>query len=130
MLTRFSPQNRFVKTTSQPLLENELFTFSGLNLVDPDEISDNNESPYAVNFRVFAPRDNTKRVAISKRMGYAKYSIPVGETVDTVQTSTTGAADQSLTLTNWFAQSFTAHSLSRLSKVELNVKNTASGTGP
>lgn len=129
-LTRFSPQQRFIKTGTQSLLETNQFEFKGLNLVDPDEISDNNESPYAVNFRVFAPKDNTKRVAISKRNGYAKYSIPVGETVDTVLTSTTGAADQSITTTTWFATPFTASAASRLSKVELNVKNSSSGTGP
>lgn len=128
--SRFAPSRRFIKTNSSPLLEEELFTFSGLNLVDPDEISDNNESPYAVNFRIFAPKDNTKRVAISKRNGYTKFSIPVGETVDTVQTSVTGAADKTITKTAWFAMPFTATSASRLSKVELNIKNNNSGTGP
>lgn len=128
--SRFKARPRFIKTGGQPLLENNLFTFSGLNLVDPDEISDNNESPYAVNFRIFAPKDNTKRVAISKRGGYAKFSIPVGETVDTVQTSVTGAADKAITTTSWFAMPFTASSATRLSKVELNIKNNNSGTGP
>lgn len=121
---------RFVKTGAQPLLENNLFQFSGLNLVDPDEIDSDYESPYAVNFRIFAPKDNTKRVAISKRNGYAKYSIPVGEAVDTVQTSVTGAADKAIGTANWFAMPFTASSATRLSKVELNIKNNNSGTGP
>lgn len=121
---------RFIKTGAQPLLENNLFQFSGLNLVDPDEIDSDFESPYAVNFRIFAPKDNTKRVAISKRNGYSKFSIPVGETVDTVQTSVTGAADKALGTANWYAMPFTASSASRLSKVELNIKNNNSGTGP
>lgn len=129
MQSRFIRQS-FVKTGTQPLLENNLFTFSGLNLVDPDEISNNFESPYAVNFRIFAPKDNTKRVAISKRNGYAKYSIPVGETVDTVQTSVTGASDKTITTSTWLAMPFTASSASRLSKVELNLENDNSGTGP
>lgn len=130
MRSRFAPRRTFINTGAQPLLENNLFTFSGLNLVDPDETSDNNESPYAFNFRVFAPKDNTKRVAISKRNGYTKFSIPVGETVDTVQTSVTGAADKAVGTANWFAMPFTASSATRLSKVELNVKNNNSGTGP
>ncbi len=129
-LTRFSPQPRFIHTGNKGLLENNFFTFSGLNLVDPDEISDNNESPYAVNFRVFATKDNTKRVAISKRNGYTKFSIPVGETVDTTQTSVTGAADKTLTTSTWLAMPFTASSATRLSKVEINTKNNNSGTGP
>lgn len=111
-------------------METNQFQFSGLNLVDPDEISDKNESPFAQNFRIFAPKDNTKRVAISKRNGYAKYSIPVGETVDTTQTSVTGASDKTLTIANWLAMPFTVSSASRLSKVEINVKNNNSGTGP
>lgn len=130
MRSRFAPQPKFVKTGAQRLLENNLFQFGGLNLVDPDEISNQFESPYAVNFRVFAPKDNTKRVAISKRLGYTKYSIPVGETVDTVQTSVTGAADKTITTSGWLAMPFTASSASRLSKVELNVRNNNSGTGP
>lgn len=123
-------KQRFVKTGGQPLLENNLFQFSGLNLVDPDEIDSDFESPYGLNFRIFAPKDNTKRVAISKRNGYAKYSIPVGETLDTVQTSVTGAADKAIGTANWFAMPFTASSATRLSKVELNIKNNNSGTGP
>lgn len=123
-------KTRFIKTGAQPLLENNLFQFSGLNLVDPDEIDSNFESPYALNFRVFASKDNTKRVAISKRNGYSKFSIPVGETVDTVQTSVTGAVDKALGTANWYAMPFTASSATRLSKVELNIKNNNSGTGP
>lgn len=130
MRSRFSRTPRFIKTGATPLLENNLFQFSGLNLVDPDEISDSFESPYAVNFRIFAPKDNTKRVAISKRNGYAKFSIPVGETVDTTQTSVTGTADQQITTSLWKAMPFTASSASRLSKVEINIENDNSGTGP
>lgn len=130
MRSRFAPTKRFIPTSSKGLFENNLFQFKGLNLVDPDELSDNFESPYAVNFRVFAPKDATKRVAISKRNGYAKYSIPVGETVDTVQTSVTGAADKTITTSTWLAMPFTVSSASRLSKVETKVKNNNSGTGP
>lgn len=130
MRSRFAKSPRFIPTNNKGLLETNQFQFRGLNLVDPDEISDSNESPYAVNFRVFAPKDNTKRVAISKRFGYAKYSIPVGEVVDTVQTSVTGASDKTITTANWLAMPFTASAASRLSKVELNVKDNNNGTGP
>lgn len=129
MQSRFVSQ-RFIKTGAQSLLETNQFTFSGLNLVDPDEISDSNESPFATNFRIFAPKDNTKRVAISKRNGYSKYSIPVGELVDTSQASVTGASDKPFTTANWLAMPFVPSAASRLSKVEINVKNTNSATGP
>lgn len=130
MKSRFANRQRFIHTGARPLLENNIFTFSGLNLVDPDEISNNNESPYATNFRIFAPKDNTKRVAVSKRSGYTKYSIPVGEAVDTVQTSVTGASDKTIGTASWLAMPFTVSSASRLSKVEINTKNNNSGTGP
>lgn len=130
MQSRFANHQKFIHTGAQPLLETNQFQFSGLNLVDPDEISDSNESPYALNFRIFAPKDNTKRVAISKRSGYTKYSIPVGEAVNTTQTSVTGASDKTLSTSTWLAMPFTASSATRLSKVELNTKNNNSGTGP
>ena len=130
MQTRFSPRRQFIATGKQGLIENNLFTFSGLNMVDPDEISDKDESPFAKNFRVFAPKDDTKRVAISKRYGYSKFSIPVGETIYTVQTSVTGAADATVGTAVWKAMPFTVTAASRLSKVGLNIKNNNSGTGP
>lgn len=129
MRSRFVSQ-RFIQTGTQPLLETEQFKFKGLNLVDPDEVSDANESPYAVNFRVFAPKDNTKRVAISKRKGQQPFSIPIGETITGSQQSVTGAAQQSITTSTRLAMPFTPGSSSVLTRVDLNMANTASGTGP
>jgi hypothetical protein len=96
----------------------------------PDEQSDAQRSPYLRSCRMYAPTDNTKRVAISKRPGHAVYTIPVGEALSTQQVSVTGAADQAMTTGNWIGMPFVAGSTGQLSRVDLNVKNNNNGTGP
>lgn len=63
------------------------------------------------------------------RKGFDFYSDAAGETKDQEITSTTGAADKALSTTARLAQKFTAGTTGRLSKVELNLKNSASATG-
>lgn len=108
----------------------KLFDWRGLDMYSPDEQADDRRSPYGKNFRLFAPNDSAKRISIAKRRGHAVYSTPVGETQDQAQTTTTGAADQSATLTAWLAQKFTAGATGPLTRVDVNLKNTAGGTGP
>lgn len=121
--------NRLIRVAPQNLIPLNLFNWLGLDMYSPDEQLDDRRSPYGKNFRLYTT-DNTKRVAISKRAGHSFYSVPVGETEDQTQTSTTGAADKSLTLTTWLGQKFTAGATGRLTKVEVRLKNDASGTGP
>lgn len=63
------------------------------------------------------------------RKGVDFHSAAVGSTQDDVITSTAGAADKSLSTTVRYAQIFTSAVTQRLEKVELNLKNTAAGTG-
>lgn len=127
--SRFGVRRPFIKTTGNNLTETNFFTMAGLNYYAPDELSKDNDSPYARNFRVFQSDDEEARVAISKRNGHRFYSVPIGETNRGEITSTTGAADQSINTVSWLAQKFTVSAAGRLSKVEVNVKNT-NGTGP
>lgn len=119
--TRISPQNLF------PF---EFFNLLGIDTYTPDELSDSRRAVYARNFRMYDPSNNTRRVATSKRTGHAFYTVPVGETVDQQLTSVTGAADQSAAPVTWLAQPFTAGASGSLTKLDINLKNTASGTGP
>jgi hypothetical protein len=57
------------------------------------------------------------------RKGFDYYSAAAGETQDQTTTSTTGAADKSVSPTAWLAQKFTAGTSGALSKVDLNIKN-------
>jgi hypothetical protein len=63
------------------------------------------------------------------RKGTDFHSAAAGSTQDDSITSTTGAADQVFSETVRLAQVFTSTVTQRLEKVELNLKNTAGGTG-
>lgn len=64
------------------------------------------------------------------RRGCDFFSVPAGETINATQTSVTGAADQALGLTSWLGAKFTTSAGGRLTRVDLNIKNSASATGP
>ena len=84
-------------------------------------------SPNFYNCRLYARNSTDRRVAVGTRKGPGFYTVPLGETIDQSVTSTTGAADQSLTDTGWVADKFVAGSNGRLTKVDVNIKN---GTAP
>lgn len=63
------------------------------------------------------------------RQGVDFHSAAVGETQDQAQTSTTGASTVDFNYVNRVAQKFTAAATGRLTKVDLNIRNTLSGTG-
>lgn len=118
---RFSPQ------TLYPF---QFFDLGGLDTTTPDELASPKRCVYGRNFRVFDPDDADTRVASAKRKGHTFYSVPAGETVDQQISSVTGTADQSVGLITWIAQKYTAGANGNLTKAELRLKNTASGTGP
>jgi len=107
----------------------EFFDLLGIDTYTPDEVASPNRCVYGRNFRLYAPNNALRRTAIAKRTGHAFYSVPVGETADQQLTSTTGAADQSVGLTTWQAQPYTAGANGSLTKIDIRLKN-SSGTGP
>lgn len=119
-----------IKVSPQNLYPFEFFSMAGLDMYSPDEVASPNRCVYGRNFRVYNPGSFLQRSAVSKRQGHIFYTVPVGETVDQQITSTLGAANQSVGLINWVAQKFTAGATGNLSRVDLNLKNTLSGTGP
>jgi hypothetical protein len=100
----------------------------GLNSTDPYGILKNYASPYLRNARMYVP-DQNRQVAISTRNGATTYSVPVGETDRGNETSTTGAADQTVSYINAYAQSFTVSAAGVLTKLEIRVK-TVAGSSP
>lgn len=113
--------------TARRATEKVIQNFSGLNTTSPYTQMKDSESPYFYNVRLYARNASDRRVAIGTRKGPGFYSVPVGETVDQQQTSTTGASDQSVTTAIWYGKKFTAGATGRLTKVELNLKT---GTNP
>lgn len=102
----------------------------GLNMVVPDQIMDDRDqtrgqSPWVLNSRMFA-RDRNPRTSIQSRKGPSFYTVPVGEAVDTQNTTTTGQTNQSISYLNRVAQRFTPTASKRLTGVELLLKNNTS----
>lgn len=102
-------------------------TFSGLNTTAPYTQLKDSVSPHFYNCRLYARNSTDRRVAVGTRKGPGFYTVPLGETLDQQETSTTGAADQSLNTAQWVGAKFTAGATGRVTKVELNLKN---GTSP
>jgi hypothetical protein len=65
----------------------------------------------------------------STRLGSDFFSVPIGETTNTGQTSITGAGVFSFNSTTWFAKKLTATATGRLTSIEANLKNPGTATG-
>lgn len=63
------------------------------------------------------------------RKGNDFFSVPIGETVNAEETSTTGATDLSFDINNRIAMKLTATATARASAVDINIKNDAGATG-
>lgn len=63
------------------------------------------------------------------RKGVDYYSDSAGVTLDQSQVSITGAGSAAFSQTTWLAQKFTAGTTGRLTKLDINLRNTAGGTG-
>lgn len=63
------------------------------------------------------------------RKGCDHYSVAIGEAVNVQVTSTTGAADKGFTTTTWYAEKLTATATGPATRVDVNLKNSASATG-
>lgn len=118
------------KFSPQTLYPFNFFSLLGLDMYSPDELENPSRCVYGRNFRIFNPGSYLQRTALAKRRGHTLYTVPVGETVDQQITSTTGAADQSVGLVSWIGQKFTAGATGNLTRIDINLKNATSGTGP
>lgn len=63
------------------------------------------------------------------RKGFDFHSAAVGEAIDVQQTSTTGAADQNFSQTTRIAKKITFTTTGRCTRLDINLKNSASATG-
>lgn len=114
--------------TARRATEKVIQNFSGLNTTAPYTQLKDSESPYFYNVRLYARNASDRRVAVGTRKGSGFYSVPVGETVDQQQTSTTGAADQTIGTATWYGKKFTAGASGRLTKVDLRLKTGSNPT--
>lgn len=63
------------------------------------------------------------------RRGCDHYSVPIGAAVNAQVTSTTGAADEGFTTTTRYAEKLTATATGVATRIDINLKNSASATG-
>ncbi len=63
------------------------------------------------------------------RKGFDFYSDPAGVTLDQSIVAITGASSNAFSQTTWLAQPFTPATAGRLTKLDINLKNSAAGTG-
>lgn len=103
----------------------------GLDLTSPYDVVKDNRSPYAKNFRIYNEVADTRRVAITSRKGAGEYLVPLSETLDQSNTSTTGAQNADVgILSAWKAMKFVAGVTGPLTKVELNLRSQITSAGP
>lgn len=114
--------------TARRATEKTIMSFLGLNTTYPYTQLKDSESPHFYNVRLYARNATDRRVAVGTRKGPGFYSVPLGEAVDQQQTSTTGAADQTVGTAVWFGKKFTAGATGRLTKAELRLKTGSSPT--
>lgn len=108
------------------------YALRGLNMVTPDQLIDDKastagQSPFATDFRIFLPTDTSEpRTSVQSRQGASFYSIPIGETLDTQFTTTTGQNDANVSYVNNVAQLWTPGTNNALTAIDLLIKSTGS----
>lgn len=127
MRSSFGQTRRKIMATSEPKID-ETYDLRGLNLIAPDQIMKNGESPYTINSRMYARNDNESRVANRTRKGSTRLSVAVGQTLDT-QNVDTGTGDLAFTTTRIIAQPFEAGADGALTRLDFELKRAAGATG-
>lgn len=106
----------------------ETYDLRGVNLVMPDMVKPNGESPYAINFRMYARDDGDTRVAIRTRKGSERFTTAVGETLDQSNTATS-TGDLSFSPSRILAEPFTAGATGVLTRLDFEIKKATGATG-
>lgn len=128
-LTRARYKRKVQVPSGRKLTPMEFFDLRGLDQTTPPDVLDPRFSPNLRNARMLARDDSERQVAIKTRKGPGHYSVPVGETIEATQTSTTGADDQIVNTVHWLAQKWTAGASGRLTRVDLNLKDPGTAIG-
>lgn len=115
-------------TTGSVTRLDESYDLRGLNLSDPDQVTQEGESPKADNCRMYARQETESRVAIRTRKGSTRLSTPVGEALN-VQNVASSTGDAEFTNALWLLEPFTPSSSGALTKLEFEIKRVGSGGG-
>jgi len=103
----------------------------GLDLVNPPDMMQEGSTPSAHDFRLYAKQENDRKVAVSSRFGPGEYVSPLGETLDTQNVSTTGAATASVgTLAGQHLWLVTPGASGALTKIDIKMSDVGGGKVP
>lgn len=106
----------------------ENYNLLGLNIIAPDQVMPEGETPFAINVRRYAENTEETSVAIRTRQGSVVLSSPVGETVD-AQNTNTGTGDHLVDLEHTIAIPFTAGAEGNLTMLKVHAKKLNSTRG-
>lgn len=106
----------------------EVYDIRGLNLSDPDQVTQEGESPYLLNCRMYTRKEGEKKVAMRTRKGSRRLSTPVGEALN-VQNVAASTGDATFDKQTWLLEKFVPTSSGALTKLEFEIKRTVSGRG-
>lgn len=112
-------------TSSRP---DEVYDLRGLNLIAPDQVMPDNETPFTTNSRMYAPEADEASVAIRTRKGSEQLSVPVGRTAN-VENIASSTGDLAFTDSLWLMQPFTVTAGGALTELQLEMKRSVVGTG-
>lgn len=115
-------------TSSSARSVDEVYNLLGLDMVHPDQVMADTETPYTINARLYARQDGESRVAIRTRKGSDYFSVPIGETAN-VQNVDTSTGEVAFSTTTWVAQPFTPNASNSLTKIELHIRKQTGATG-
>lgn len=127
MRSNFRSTRRRGNVGSRPYVD-EVYDLRGLNMIAPDQVMPEGETPYTINSRMYAREDGETRVAIRTRKGSRRLSTPIGETLN-VQNVASSTGDVTFDETNWIAEQFTPSSSGALTKLEFEIKSSVAGGG-
>lgn len=127
MRSGFSSPRRPIRVSSLLKLD-ETYDLRGLNMVTPDQIMPEGDSPYNLNSRMYARDDGESRVAIRTRKGSSRRTTAIGETLDT-QNVATSTGDLEFTTTRVIAQPFDPTAEGALTRAAPEIKKAAGATG-
>lgn len=126
MRSSFNAPRRNIAASTRPLVD-ERYDLKGLNLIAPDQVMPDGETPLALNNRRYARNDNETRVAMRTRRGSVSHSTPVGEQEGTSNTITV-TTDLEITENKWLAFKYETELSGVLTKIALRLKK-APNTG-
>lgn len=117
------------RATTNPVIPYELDNYS----LGSNSFLSNDSIPFQNGGENFWRKAQDARITTlgqyGTRKGFDYHSDAVGVTQDQSQTTTTGATDQAFSETLWLAMPFTAATSGRLTKLDINLKNSGSTTG-